>query len=397
MQVSQNQESKKVFVGGLLPQTQQRSLFMYFNEVIKIDSLELKVRTKDPSVCVGFAVISCSPEAFKVLTDKGFFRYQDRDVHCIPFLKGSKLQKHMEGLNSRRVAIWGIPRTTPDSVIHDYFSKYGAIQNAIVLFKPSEDKPDAFVVFESEESSKEVFKCKNHMIQGSSVRLTQYSFVKNNSKKSEEKEPKIKSKRANRKRKRKPKKIKIADDLWEGLNNRQQSQFDPSIPNHMIIRDLSTTNKKVQYKKIGKVFTFKVQHPLRNGLPKQKTSEGYWPNSDTISDKNTPNENQGEQSGSTGNQQTWPPNYSPPKLWWPILDKNCHRVRGSWKNSRQDLKPTQKKYHSNIDTAPLLCHSSFNLSLRFENISPVTRRDLINSELNRPETKAYQGYNRYRR
>lgn len=149
MQEKIYRETVKVFVGGLLPETEQGPLFRFFNKRVQIKSLELKKRSNNTAVCVGHAVIQCSPNAFKLLTEQGFFNFEGRAIHCIPFMKGERLQEHLKGLNSRRIAIWGILRTTPDSVIYNYFRQFGAIQSAFVLHIPSLEKPDAFVVFES--------------------------------------------------------------------------------------------------------------------------------------------------------------------------------------------------------------------------------------------------------
>ena len=95
-------------------------------------------------------------------------------INCLPFLKGKKLEKHLQDLNARRVAIWGVPRSTPDHIIANYFEQFGRIENAFVLSKPATDKPDAFVVFASKKDSKKVLRIKEHTIGGMTARVTQF-------------------------------------------------------------------------------------------------------------------------------------------------------------------------------------------------------------------------------
>lgn len=314
-----------------------------------------------PTVCVGFAIVHCSPRAFASITEQSFFRYEERVIHCIPFLKGRKLKKHLADLNARRVAIWGVPRTSPDSLVQNYFRQYGEIENAFVLFKPAVDKPDAFVVFASKKVSKEVLAIEKFSINGLEVKVGKFNYL---DKSRDSPENKLQGGNGRN--------VKNVTDNFNKIDNISQNAYDRN-PKNEINLNISQNSQK------NRIKNQKINQIAKNNseLVNIQDRRGSTPFNPSSPKQGRGQSNTGSCNSPLGNMEhfafanqsylhTWPRNVK-------ISQKNYNRpqkyqlpVQKRSSGFQWYLRPSQSRYHLSVQTCPLYYHSSSNLQFKKE-------------------------------
>lgn len=131
---------------------------------------------------MGFATLYVCSASYKNIIQKSFFEYQDRVLHCTPFLKGSALKQYLKCLNSRRLNIQHIGPGITNRDLEIYFQRsFGPIENAYILNRKEITKQETgngFVVFKHVSHSKAALREMNHFISGFYISVSQFESKK---------------------------------------------------------------------------------------------------------------------------------------------------------------------------------------------------------------------------
>ncbi|CAF1618329.1 unnamed protein product [Adineta ricciae] len=155
--------TRKVFVGGLSPDTKMEHLCEYFTKFGNVESATVKFDKSGRSKGFGFVLFEDRDSTDKVYS---------QDSHIIQGKRVDTKSAHRrDQALARKVFVGGLDVEVTDTELRDYFSKFGKIAQieAPVDKIKQKRRPFCFVLFENEESAEEVLQQPRHTINGKSI------------------------------------------------------------------------------------------------------------------------------------------------------------------------------------------------------------------------------------
>jgi RNA recognition motif-containing protein len=154
---------RKVFVGGLNPDTKMEHLREYFTNFGAVESATVKYDKSGRSKGFGFVLFEDPDTPNKVYS---------QDVHIIQGKRVDTKSAHRrDQALARKVFVGGLDTEITDGELRDYFSQYGKIAQIEAPIDKIKQKrrPFCFILFENEQSAEEVLKQPRHTLAGKSI------------------------------------------------------------------------------------------------------------------------------------------------------------------------------------------------------------------------------------
>jgi RNA recognition motif-containing protein len=155
--------TRKVFVGGLSPDTKMEHLCEYFAKFGNVESATVKFDKSGRSKGFGFVLFEDRDSTDKVYS---------QDLHVIQGKRVDTKSAHRrDQALARKVFVGGLDTEVSDAELRDYFSQYGKIAQieAPVDKIKQKRRPFCFVLFENEQSAEEVLKQPRHTLAGKAI------------------------------------------------------------------------------------------------------------------------------------------------------------------------------------------------------------------------------------
>lgn len=134
IELSQPKRSKKVFVGCIPGDAEEKKLVKFFKSLGNIENVKMKYKTE--LVNAGFCIVTCGDEkTYDKFLNKDIV-YQRRRLECRPYMEHSELQKFRKTYNKRRIYVYNILSKTTDKEIKRLFEmNIGGVENAYCIRK----------------------------------------------------------------------------------------------------------------------------------------------------------------------------------------------------------------------------------------------------------------------
>jgi len=155
--------TRKVFVGGLSPDTKMEHLCEYFAKFGNVESATVKFDKSGRSKGFGFVLFEDRDSTDQVYS---------QDLHVIQGKRVDTKSAHRrDQALARKVFVGGLDTEVSDAELRDYFSQYGKIAQieAPVDKIKQKRRPFCFILFENEQSAEEVLKQPRHTLAGKSI------------------------------------------------------------------------------------------------------------------------------------------------------------------------------------------------------------------------------------
>jgi RNA recognition motif-containing protein len=155
--------TRKVFVGGLSPDTKMEHLCEYFAKFGNVESATVKFDKSGRSKGFGFVLFEDRDSTDKVYS---------QDLHVIQGKRVDTKSAHRrDQALARKVFVGGLDTEVSDAELRDYFSQFGKIAQieAPVDKIKQKRRPFCFILFENEQSAEEVLKQPRHTLAGKSI------------------------------------------------------------------------------------------------------------------------------------------------------------------------------------------------------------------------------------
>ena len=169
-----NEGCLKLFVGGLNYLSMQPDIKSYFETFGKVSSCYL-LNNKETGKSRGFAFVTIEdPE--NILGEKIFSRKHEingKIVDVKPAVEGKKREEMLD--SSKKIFVGGLEPSVKDEDLKKFFSKFGPVREACVLFDNNRgaSRCFGFVTFEKKETVDELLKENNYKIKGKIVDVKQ--------------------------------------------------------------------------------------------------------------------------------------------------------------------------------------------------------------------------------
>ncbi|CAF0888660.1 unnamed protein product [Rotaria sordida] len=154
---------RKVFVGGLSPDTKMEHLREYFSKFGSVESATVKYDKSGRSKGFGFVLFEDPDTPNKVYS---------QDVHIIQGKRVDTKSAHRrDQALARKVFVGGLDTEITDAELREYFSQFGMIAQIEAPIDKIKQKrrPFCFILFENEQSAEEVLKQPRHTLAGKSI------------------------------------------------------------------------------------------------------------------------------------------------------------------------------------------------------------------------------------
>ncbi|CAF2560329.1 unnamed protein product [Rotaria sp. Silwood2] len=154
---------RKVFVGGLSPDTKMEHLREYFSKFGAVESATVKYDKSGRSKGFGFVLFEDPDTPNKVYS---------QDVHIIQGKRVDTKSAHRrDQALARKVFVGGLDTEITDAELREYFSQFGMIAQIEAPIDKIKQKrrPFCFILFENEQSAEEVLKQPRHTLAGKSI------------------------------------------------------------------------------------------------------------------------------------------------------------------------------------------------------------------------------------
>jgi len=169
-------QSRKIFVGGITPETTSSDLMGYFSKFGEIEDINIigELKHKPRGYC--FITFQNQDSVKMVLTNKKHL-LNNTEVDCglavVPG-NGNPLQGH-------KLYVSKIPRSINKDEILERFKEFGSIKKVLLVLRRSRNDAFAFVDFSREDGLKRALKYGTISINGSKVKV-ELAIPKKNSK-----------------------------------------------------------------------------------------------------------------------------------------------------------------------------------------------------------------------
>lgn len=155
--------TRKVFVGGLSPDTKMEHLCEYFAQFGTVENATVKCDKSGRSKGFGFVLFEDRDSTDKVYS---------QDHHIIQGKRVDTKSAHRrDQALARKVFVGGLDPEVSDTELRDYFSQYGKIAQVEAPMDKVKQKrrPFCFILFENEQSAEEVLKQPRHTLAGKQI------------------------------------------------------------------------------------------------------------------------------------------------------------------------------------------------------------------------------------
>lgn len=172
---TRSSSSFKVFVGGLPCEASEGQLLEYFRKYGPVEECKTKKWKADASKCKGFALLSIKDRQTYDRILQAPHSWAGRAIECKKAITDKRaLMRHNQKIVALKVFITGLPVSTTDQDLLDYFKQFGPIEMAYVVKKSERKTRIGFVCFKQQKSKDQVLSTDNHRINGSKVYLMDY-------------------------------------------------------------------------------------------------------------------------------------------------------------------------------------------------------------------------------
>jgi RNA recognition motif-containing protein len=154
---------KKLFIGGLPSSTTSDNLKSYFSQFCQIENCNIIYdKQTSRSRCFGFLTLSKNSSISKILSMKHMI--DGKKVDCRQAFPREKKQKS----GTQKIFIGGLQSEVTTCELLQYFSRFGAITDSIVMKDKLTGKTRGFgfITFARDSSAEQVLSQKNHYIKG---------------------------------------------------------------------------------------------------------------------------------------------------------------------------------------------------------------------------------------
>ncbi|CAF5096854.1 unnamed protein product, partial [Rotaria magnacalcarata] len=155
--------TRKVFVGGLSPDTKMEHLCEYFAKFGNVESATVKFDKSGRSKGFGFVLFEDRDSTDKVYS---------QDLHVIQGKRVDTKSAHRrDQALARKVFVGGLDTEVSDVELREYFAKFGKIAQIEAPMDKIKQKrrPFCFILFENEQSAEEVLKQPRHTLAGKTI------------------------------------------------------------------------------------------------------------------------------------------------------------------------------------------------------------------------------------
>lgn len=164
-----NNKVPKVFAGGLslfINESDLKSHFSKFGEIEKVKLIRDK-KTKQ-SKCFAFISFKENSSIKNLLSLKEPLYIKDRRIDCQVAKEKREKTGYEEEMKQKKIFVGGIPKSTTDEDLINYFQKFGPVETAYVIkdYTNLQCKGFGFVIFEDSVVSSEVISMSSHPING---------------------------------------------------------------------------------------------------------------------------------------------------------------------------------------------------------------------------------------
>lgn len=174
---SDSPKSLKIFVGGLSPEANDETLMKYFGQFGSILKCRGKKWKNDKNKCKGFAIVFVDDVATYERILSLNHKLLGRTIECKKAISNkSELMKHNQMVVNQKVFVTGLPLTTTDAELGEYFSAFGHVEMAYVVKRNGVNKKSriGFVSFSNLQDKEKVLAIKNHKLGDNRVFVNDY-------------------------------------------------------------------------------------------------------------------------------------------------------------------------------------------------------------------------------
>uniref|UniRef100_A0A3Q2DA88 DAZ-associated protein 1 n=1 Tax=Cyprinodon variegatus TaxID=28743 RepID=A0A3Q2DA88_CYPVA len=175
---------RKLFVGGLDWSTTQETLRNYFSQYGEVvDCVIMKDKTTNQSRGFGFVKFK-DPNCVRTVLETKPHNLDGRNIDpkpCTPRgmqpeksrtkegWKGSKAESN----KSKKIFVGGIPHNCGEPELRDYFNRFGAVTEVVMIYDAEKQRPRGFgfITFEAEQSVDQAVNMHFHDIMGKKVEV----------------------------------------------------------------------------------------------------------------------------------------------------------------------------------------------------------------------------------
>lgn len=161
-------DNLKIFLGGIFghfdTETVRNSIRHLVHRDFFVDVPKRKFNQHQEERNIGFAVIQLtSPEDYNKIFEQGEVTINNRIITPKPYLKGPKLEKHLEQEDTKKVCLVNVPIFLKTEIIKNSVEvKFGALDDAYRLVHPLTREPQTkvYCFFKSSKNALKLIKMK---------------------------------------------------------------------------------------------------------------------------------------------------------------------------------------------------------------------------------------------
>merc|ERR1712066_284740 len=162
----------KVFIGGLPPKVTEDELLENFNKCNKSAYCKI-MSSKSSNENRGFAfIIFEDEESYQDALNNPKYIH-GRRIECKEALNKKRAKKKVDDEKYKKIFVGGLSRETSEEDLNDYFSKFGEVYKAYLIYDKftNVSRCFGFVEYKESEIADKVIETKNHKINGKVVEL----------------------------------------------------------------------------------------------------------------------------------------------------------------------------------------------------------------------------------
>ena len=164
-----------IFVGGFSPFLKESNLKNYFDRFGAIKKIILKKDVKK-KINKGYAFIICENQDTINRILNAYHEIEGRVVDCDVSHCGTKKNDDIDRSILNRVCIKGLHRDITNKELHVYFSKYGTVKKAFIIYDPitKRSKLFGYVEYNDQKEKMKALNQKSHILKGKEFVCEQY-------------------------------------------------------------------------------------------------------------------------------------------------------------------------------------------------------------------------------
>lgn len=180
----------QVYVGGIATDISKEALTSHFKEFGNL--LQVRIpREKKTGKGRGFAILTFEEEKSVQIVLSQNHSMNGRSIQVEPALDPEELKKKLENYSKFKIYVGKVPKKVKEAEFRKYFTRFGAIKRAYLLFDSTTGKSRGFgyVEFTKRESALKALKTKGHKLSGVEIVVSEMKLkrdqVNRNSKQKE--------------------------------------------------------------------------------------------------------------------------------------------------------------------------------------------------------------------